>query len=499
MPRGDPLNERQLLLLRRVANGDELSSLADAGVRTTAYALQSRGLIHTSKRHGTFKAVVTDRGQFYLSHGRYPDTPDPRPSVASVLSASTADEPCDLIERVQEQGGTLRIEDPDEQTRASYRRSIHAAKQHGHVPAGFSLRHTGRASGDMIIRLIDDAHPDETDWNRIRLNIRRHVTNPKALVSVLQGDPSSLDVSAGALPRALDIIDALAREAQKAGHRLGVSTKGRRPRLYLKIGQAERTITLDEESDKTPHTPTDEERKRIRRNPYSHGVPEFDSVPSGRLRLQLSHQGGWNGPGDTHWRDEKHSPLERKLRQVVEDVAARIAAEAAARAARARAEQAWKENWEREQTAKRAKWESAREAARAKAIEKLRKDTLRTAIDAWNTVRTIREFCDAIEHSMSQPFNGASDGDLSRWIAWARSTADEIDPALPSASLSRVPFDAEPKPDDLRPFMDGWSPHKPEHEYRSDERKAELAQIREQYTTPWHPGMLGRPTWWRHR
>ncbi len=73
---------------------------------------------------------------------------------------------------MREQGGTVTIESPDEETRALYRRLVHAAKQHHLVPAGFHLKHTGRNSGDLIVRLSDDSAPDETDWNRVRLNTR---------------------------------------------------------------------------------------------------------------------------------------------------------------------------------------------------------------------------------------------------------------------------------------------------------------------------------------
>ncbi len=75
-----------------------------------------------------------------------------------------------LIERLQHEGGTVLVESPDEPTRALYRRIIHAAKRHRLVPDGLHLRHTGRDRGDIVIRLYyEDSRPDDTDWNRIRL------------------------------------------------------------------------------------------------------------------------------------------------------------------------------------------------------------------------------------------------------------------------------------------------------------------------------------------
>ncbi len=80
------------------------------------------------------------------------------------------------------------IESPDPEERAHYRRIIHAAKQHHLVPAGLHLRHTGRAAGDLVIRLSSDENPDDTDWNRIRLNTRRVTTDPDLVFAALEKD-----------------------------------------------------------------------------------------------------------------------------------------------------------------------------------------------------------------------------------------------------------------------------------------------------------------------
>ena len=63
--RWDPINDRQANLLERIADGDTLSAPADASLRTTAYALRSRGLVATSKRGGTFVATITAAGRYY--------------------------------------------------------------------------------------------------------------------------------------------------------------------------------------------------------------------------------------------------------------------------------------------------------------------------------------------------------------------------------------------------------------------------------------------------
>lgn len=98
-----------------------------------------------------------------------------------------------LVKRLTEADDrTLRITDPDDETRASYRRRIHAAKQFGLVPGDSVLRHTGRASGDIVIRLLDADNPDETDWNRVRLNLRKPKRADQDLAALLAENPAAL-------------------------------------------------------------------------------------------------------------------------------------------------------------------------------------------------------------------------------------------------------------------------------------------------------------------
>lgn len=75
MLRWDPLNERQMDVLRRIGDGQNLSPPEDVGFRTSARALQSRGLVQVSRRDGGWQAVLTDAGEFYLQRGRHPEHP----------------------------------------------------------------------------------------------------------------------------------------------------------------------------------------------------------------------------------------------------------------------------------------------------------------------------------------------------------------------------------------------------------------------------------------
>jgi hypothetical protein len=73
-------------------------------------------------------------------------------------------------------------------------------------PRGTLLGHTGRSGGDIVIRLLDPAHPDETDWNRIRLNLRKPKPVEKDLREQLAENPAALHVSDAQRERAIDFL-----------------------------------------------------------------------------------------------------------------------------------------------------------------------------------------------------------------------------------------------------------------------------------------------------
>ncbi|MBB5774059.1 hypothetical protein HD596_000815 [Nonomuraea jabiensis] len=98
------------------------------------------------------------------------------------------------------------------------------------IPEGFRLLHTGRDRGDLILRLEDAAHPDETDWNRIRLSARDLITDPHELADWLREDRRSIDVTDATIGRALEVVRALAADLLKRGHCIGISRRGKTTR-----------------------------------------------------------------------------------------------------------------------------------------------------------------------------------------------------------------------------------------------------------------------------
>jgi hypothetical protein len=301
---------------------------ANSELARTVYALRDRGLVVTPRRGGVWCAEVTEAGAFYLEHGYHPDRPDlPEPSAPMTGAARSgekrskpaanpsaagktrrtprSDVPVSMaervIERLRKEGGTLHISDPDESTRAQYRSTLHVAVQRKVVPEGFHLLHTGRDAGDLIIRLENGEHRDETDWNRIRLSARDLITNPDELAARLHDDRGSIDVSEPALERALAFVRNLAEEADRRGYKLALSKRGKPRGLHLHVRGQQFILHVKEECDAVPHRYTEEELRRQKRYSWQRIEPEVDSVPSGRLRLELqASANGGAGPRRSH-------------------------------------------------------------------------------------------------------------------------------------------------------------------------------------------------------
>jgi hypothetical protein len=173
----DPLNERQLAVLRWIAGGCPDGVMDGHAFKVTARALQDRRLVAISRRGGSWQAKVTARGRFYLEHGRFPvdgttglvPTSWPRaaaphrvPSASRKPATEPAPrvEPDELLAQLLDGDGSVTIADPPPAVHAAWRRAIDAAKRSGRVPADRYIWHRGRDRGDLVIALRQGSHPE---------------------------------------------------------------------------------------------------------------------------------------------------------------------------------------------------------------------------------------------------------------------------------------------------------------------------------------------------
>lgn len=70
----DPINEQQLQLLTRIADGEDLD-VSGEGLSRSLYALRDRRLLVARRRKGEWSISITDAGKYYLLHGHHPARP----------------------------------------------------------------------------------------------------------------------------------------------------------------------------------------------------------------------------------------------------------------------------------------------------------------------------------------------------------------------------------------------------------------------------------------
>ncbi|WP_093175466.1 hypothetical protein [Sinosporangium album] len=495
------MNERQLAVLNRIGTSTDSVTAKNSDLANTVYALRNRGLVKTPRRDGVWRAEITEAGRFYLENGYHPDHPDravemvdgslPRATRGVTVDHGTSPQVLvkDLMERLKRDGGTLRLNNPDEQTRASYRRLIHAAKRRGLVPAGFHLRHTGRDRGDMVILLTNDSQP-ETNWNRVRLGTRKETSDPRMMVSLLEEERNRIRVSPGLMPRVKALLEGLSIQAERRGYKLIMSLKRTPVTFYLQKHEQRWTLTVSEVMEDVPQEPTAEERRR-RSNGWSRPT-EYGSVPTGRLRMELQQSGFAER---TQWVDNGRTQVESKVREVIKELEHRVNAAEQARLKRERELQEMRAAEERKEAERLTMWETAMTAARECALEDRRRDTLGNALQDWFAAAELHEFCEALEKAAANMDSPEEAANLRQWVVWGQSMARQLDPTISPGGLASIRFDAEPEADDLRPYLGDWSPHGPYQEYRYQRLEPPAAaQARRE---PWRLGRPVRGQWWR--
>ncbi|MFI9062993.1 hypothetical protein ACIGQE_14090 [Streptomyces sp. NPDC053429] len=343
MHRWSPLNNRQLALLTRVGEGADPVMSDSPKLAVTARALKERGLIAMPKKSGKWHAEITEAGRFYLKHGHHPDRPVPTPrrqrqapapasgthdtDRPSPQSATAAEKPRpqgpqkqprpapeqvgpELIAEVQRAGRFLRITDLDDAERARYRRAFDAARQC--PPAGYHLKYTGRAKGDICFGLLRVSGEDDTEWNRIRLARSRTLTDIDDVIAAVEKDHSAFEVSEEVLPRVLSLLRLFAERAFALHGEIKVSRKRKQPRPLLTVHGITYEISFHERQRQVRYVP---KQPGQRTYDWQRVTPAHRFEPSGELELRLGIK--------TEWADSDGKRLEDQIDEVFKVVKAR--------------------------------------------------------------------------------------------------------------------------------------------------------------------------------
>ncbi len=405
------LNERQLTLLRRIAENSVPVLPSEHHLAVSIYALRSRRLVTTTGQRRFWTAAVTELGRFVLEPG----------SVPEATKASPKGTPDNRSDRAPQ---------PIVQARGS-----HAAKAVGRVeppailpvtpPAIPVLERLGRPH--PIIAVTRDGAKRRSDgWlDTMRTPGMLHVR-----------------VAPTSFRRVLRIAQSLILEAERRGHRVEKRAQDRECAggLCIVVDGYPFELTFVEETDRRAHVATKAELAQQAQWSY-HRIPEWDRFPSGRLQLRCGHDAARPLATDrVRWRLEDR--LDRALAEI----------ERRADALRQRAMEQ-----QRRLEQQRLEWEQAMRVARARLIESQRSELLRGQTERWRHASEIRSFIQAVRAR-----DGASwavDPKTEAWLAWAAEHADSIDPLLGPLF---VPESPEPSPSALEPFLKGWSPYGPD-------------------------------------
>lgn len=448
------LNNRQLSLLTRIVENDDPVTSDHSELKTTVYALKNRALVRLDKTgKGAWRAVVTDLGREVVSLGHLPpkepkaegvqghrsvDVPSRKvpESLTSLPSLSVAE----AIRQIEEAGGTLRLVAPADSERATWRRVISLANSTGSLPDGKRIRHTGRDAGDMTV-ILADAEESGPPRTLPEVPVPERLQRPHSIVREFRDHPSVFNVSRAHRQRALLLLEAVIQEAVRRGFEVINKVKPRRSgasnpvaRLVLKLSGEAYDLRLVELSDRTPHTPTAKELKDKERYSWTH-IPDFDYLPNGRLEFRLE------GYPEKRFGDRERWKLESRLPLLFAELMQRVEIDKQRR-----------EDRQSKAERKRLQWEEAMASARQRFLESHRAVELQRQIDSWKLATEIRRFCDQV----TSRYGGETDV---AWIDWARSYADRLDPVLNGGA--NMPRDIDPTSEQLRPFLNGLSPHGP--------------------------------------
>lgn len=434
---------RQLELLRRIVEGRQVTF----NEASTVYALRTRGLVTTPSPRAYAIASVTPAGRRLLEISAGSRTP------ASL--ASTNRPPLDaseLLALLERHEGKITIADPPPDLRASWRRSIFAARGSSLVPSGTRIVHRGRDRGDLVIWFESVASPVDQD-DSVRVVIPKQLRRPHQLIGAVRSERAEPDgwyntfrrtgilhvrIHRSSRDRALRLVQGFVDECLRRGHEVKeLSSRSCIGGLGVFIGGHGFEVVVVEETDRVLHVPTKTELALAAHDRW-YRLPTRDAVPSGRLVLRTGHAAHMTTLANDRkrWRIDDH----------LGDAIAKLehlgaAADKAAGEARDREAQ------------RVLRWHAAREQAVISFHEHTRVNAIMEQVEQYRTARDIQRFIAAVRA------RGDIDPTTAAWLVWAAERADRIDPTG-AADLS--PRLLVPTPEDLGPFMRGFSPYGPE-------------------------------------
>ncbi|WP_232666274.1 hypothetical protein [Pseudonocardia sp. TRM90224] len=300
----------------------------------------------------------------------------------------------------------------------------------------------GRDHGDLVVELRTAPGAGPASSPRLVLVVPDEIEVLHPLLTPLIGRGATLGISTTQVPRALRLLHVLFSAAEAAGCTVGWADQTDGGVAFRRDGWLV-VAHLVEETEERDVLPDPDSTEGVKRYSWQRIQPERQSVPSGRLRLQLDED--WSiSFRRRSWADRQRWRLEDKLGAAWDDIDTRLTA----MVDRQRAQERAAEQKQRE-------WEAAMAAARDAFDHARRVTALEEQLEAWERAARIRAYCADLDDVAADEHTEQRQA----WIAWALGYAEQLDPRS-RADLS--PATDEPKPEDLRPYLRRWSPYGPD-------------------------------------
>jgi hypothetical protein len=258
--------------------------------------------------------------------------------------------------------------------------------------------------GHLIARREFEARPEN------RIIVQETLERALPVVAAMARGSRTISVSQGCLPRARRVLDALARALELRHMPLRVDRTGEKG-AYVTIQEQVLSIRLVEKTVRTERDLTVKEQREWKEFGYTYIPNRYAYTPTGALMLGVA-----CSTGDLRRKisDGKQQRIEEHLNRFVVGLEA--------------------EAVERVREAQRLE-EQHRRWAEEERIRREQERLLQEEVQQWRRAEEIRAYVSAVEVKAASSVTAVdSSSEVGRWIGWARSKADSLDPLVGAES-----------------------------------------------------------------
>ena len=255
------------------------------------------------------------------------------------------------------------------------------------------------------------------------------------------------------LPRTLRLIQAIVAEAEHRGHTIRIVNQRTDRHGYEHAESEDHFIVtaqghpcgvrITQLKERTDHVASAKELADAARDSWVR-IPRFDHPLGNRLGIAV-------GGGFVHWQlqrsDTDTEPLEGKLPQILQEIDLRGAA---AEAKRHADQEAARE--------RRRQWDAAVHRARQDYAEAHRIRALEQQEHSWRRAAQLSEYLHAAQQRVETTHHAAQREAAQSWLRWIQGYVERLNPLNGEMRAPTIP---DPRPSDLEPFLNGWSPYSP--------------------------------------